>query len=69
MDVIELPNGLKAIQTGTPEQNQKQADMLGKRHQFNLKYMKEKGWGNDLTQLSIEQIMEIRAQAGWINPV
>lgn len=38
------------------------------RRQFILDYMRRKGWGDKPESLSIEQIMEIRAQDGWKRP-
>lgn len=37
------------------------------RHQFILKYCKEKGWSEDPVKLTIPQILEIRSQDGWKN--
>jgi hypothetical protein len=33
-----------------------------------MAYCRTKGWPEDAAKLSIEQIMEIRAQEGWKNP-
>jgi len=44
------------------------ADALQKRHDFSMAYCKEKGWPQDAEKLTIDQILEIRKQPGWINP-
>lgn len=60
---------MKAFNFGTKEEADKEQQILNARHAFSMQYMKEKGWGEDFTQLSIQQIMEIRSQEGWKNPV
>jgi hypothetical protein len=40
--------------------------LLVTRHAFFLDYCRERGWTAD--GLSLEQILEIRAQDGWKNP-
>lgn len=46
--------------------NIRHADIIIKRAIFNAKYCEKKGW--DITNLTWEQIMEIRSQEGWKNP-
>jgi hypothetical protein len=36
-----------------------------KRQQFTRQYCKDKGWSTNPEELSLDQIMEIRAQPGW----
>lgn len=66
MKKIHHPNGLPpAIHMGTDEQADKVQRTINARHKFNLQYMAEKNWGDDVNALTIDQIMEIRAQDGW----
>jgi hypothetical protein len=46
--------------------NPAQETMLTGRDVFVEQYCKEKGW--DRENISIDQLMEIRAQEGWKNP-
>jgi hypothetical protein len=41
-------------------------DFIDKRHKFSIEYSIKQGWGDDISSLSIEQIMEIRKQPEWI---
>lgn len=68
MKKIIHPNGLPpAIHMGTDEEADKVQRTINARHEFILKYMAEKGWGDDPSTLTITQIMEIRKQDGWKN--
>lgn len=44
-------------------------DFIDKRHKFSIEYSIKQGWGDDITSLSIKQIMEIRDQPEWIEAV
>ena len=68
MRKLKMPegSGLHAIHPGTERQARSMEQALQARHDFNLKYMAEQGWGDDTSALSIEQIMEIRRQPEWI---
>ena len=46
---------------------EQEAVLMG-RDAFIKAYCKEKGWGEDIGKLSLEQVMEIRRQDGWKNP-
>ncbi len=68
MNKIKMPEGSglhSAFHPGTEQDARKMERTLQARHDFNLKYMAEKGWGADVSALSIEQIMEIRSQTEW----
>lgn len=47
--------------------NEEQADILRMRQAFVNQYFEERGW--DATNPTIEQIMEVRNQPGWQNPL
>jgi Arc/MetJ family transcription regulator len=44
-------------------------EFLSARRDFSKKYAAEQGWGDDLEKLSMDQIMEIRTQEGWKDPL
>lgn len=43
-----------------------QADLLKRREAFVNQFLAERGW--DVSNLSIEQLLEVRKQSGWQNP-
>lgn len=57
---MKLFSGVKFIGGSTEVQN-----ILLKRSEFITKYCETKGW---TPPLSIEQVLELRAQEGWKNP-
>lgn len=57
---MKFRNGMEVV--GPPEM----LAVLKGREEFTLKYVSEKGW--DFDNLTIPQIMEIRAQDGWKTP-
>jgi len=63
---LDLGNGIKVC--GLSEKDVK---FLSARHAFVEQYCKAKGWdADDLGKgLTIEQILEIRSQEGWKNPL
>jgi hypothetical protein len=65
---IKLPFGGFAISMGSDQEVKAEQEFINKRAAFTLKYMKEKGWGEDIEKLSIDQLMEIRDQPEWKNP-
>ena len=68
MSKVRMPDGSglqSAVHPGSEQEARKLERSLQARHDFNLKYMAEQGWGDDVRELSIEQIMEIRAQPEW----
>jgi hypothetical protein len=70
MPWIKLPGGLgTAFFPGTEKQAAREQKLINARHEFTLAYMKEKGWGEDPAGLSIYQLLEIRAQPGWQDPL
>lgn len=55
---------------GTDEEAERHQKMINARHEFILAYCREKGWpvpGD--TVLPVAQILEIRKQPGWQNPL
>lgn len=59
------PFGNKMVMHGTHAENNALAAKLEARVKFSLAYAKSKGWPEDPTKLSIQQIIEIRQQPGW----
>lgn len=69
MKTIELPGGAGTVVfTGTDAEAAEHERVLRARHEFAMGYCRSKGWPEDAAQLSIEQILEVRAQEGWKNP-
>jgi hypothetical protein len=58
---IRLPGGIVAVDV-----TKKEADILTARVAFVEQYCREKGW--DMLKLTIDQLLEVRAQPGWQNP-
>jgi hypothetical protein len=67
---IKLPTGETAILPGaTKEEAAKHEAFLQARLDFALAYAAGKGWNvTDVGNLTIPQILEIRAQPGWQRP-
>jgi len=71
MQEMELPTGQKVIFTGSDEDAVKYKAILESRHNFSMKYAKDRGWmkdGDTFKSLSIKQVLEIREQEEWKNP-
>jgi hypothetical protein len=69
MPIIDLPgNSGSVVVRGTIAEADKMKAVLNARHAFALKYCQEQGWTTELGKLSIEQILQIRAQEDWKNP-
>lgn len=62
---IKLPNSDQAVIVDSDQADHVEK-MFKARHEFTMKYMAEKGWGDNIEDLSIEQILEIRDQDGWL---
>jgi hypothetical protein len=69
MPVVKLPYGGVALTTGTRSEANRIQLIVDARYAFSKKYCQEHGWPLDAAELSIEQIMEIRGQEGWKNPI
>lgn len=70
MPTIELPGNLGSVITrGTQEEASRTKATLDARHAFAQRYCQEQGWPSNPRELLIEQIMEIRDQEGWKNPI
>lgn len=66
---ITLPTGETAFLPGaTPEVAAQHERFLQARYDFAKAYAERQGWGNDPSECSIEQILEIRKQPGWVTP-
>ncbi len=68
MKVIKAPGGMSILHLGTDAEAEAAEDLITRRHKFAQAYCAEKGWPSDPTELSIEQILEIREQPGWQDP-
>ena len=73
MKEVKLPGGDTVLHTGTDEEAAQHQRMIDARHKFIVAYCREKGWSipgeADFHELSMTQILEIRAQPGWKNPL
>lgn len=70
MPTIDLPGNLGfAISYGTQEEADQMRAVLNARHAFAKRYCQEQEWPTNLSKLSIKQVLQIRAQEGWKNPV
>lgn len=54
---------------GSDKQADREEAIINARHEFCLKYMAEKGWGDDVTKLTIDQVLEINDQPEWQDPL
>lgn len=59
------PYGNPIYLTGTPDENEATLKKIYARAKFSADYAKAKGWPEDVTKLTLPQIMEIRSQPGW----
>jgi predicted RNA-binding Zn-ribbon protein involved in translation (DUF1610 family) len=68
---VVKPYGLPPVfmPGATEEQVAHVQQTLDARHIFVTQYCKSKGWPDDVECLTIAQILEIREQDGWKNPV
>ena len=56
--------GMKILGLSPDQENYLQA-----RGMFDKAYREKRGWPADIKELTIDQIIEIRSQDGWKNPV
>lgn len=63
MQKVKLPFGGVVF---SPDSERTQR-IINRRAEVTLEYMKKKGWGDDVTTLSFDQILEIREQPEWQN--
>jgi len=69
MNIIDAPlGGGQILHFGTAESAAEHKRVINAWAEFSLRYMKEKGWGEYPTKISIQQLLEIRAQPEWKNP-
>lgn len=66
--VIKVPGGLSILHPGTDAEVEAAESLISRRHKFVQEYCASKGWPTDPAKLSIENILEIRNQAGWKDP-
>lgn len=64
---IDVPGVGSAVYSGSDAERAQ--SIVNARHKLSLQYAEDKGWGSDLTKLTIPQILEIREQAGWKDPL
>lgn len=69
MGRVNLPGGGTVFHIGSEEETEHVQKIVEGRHAFAIAYCKLKGWPEDPEKLTIAQIMEIRDQDGWKNPV
>ena len=67
--LIKIPGGGVAISMKDEAGANREQAIINARHEFCLKYAKEKGWGDTLESLSIMQILEICDQEKWKHPL
>lgn len=67
MKTIKI-GGMHVVLTGTPAQDERTEAILRARGRFMEAYCREKGWPTNPADLSITQILDIRAQPGWKEP-
>jgi hypothetical protein len=65
---IDLPGGGVALHLGPKEEVPEMQRIINARYDFSITFCRSKGWSEELEELSIEQILEIRQQEGWKNP-
>jgi hypothetical protein len=67
MPFVKLPGNLGvAITTGTQADADDMKATIEGRHAFIQKYCQEQGWNS--SNLSMQQVLQIRQQEGWKNP-
>lgn len=67
---LKLPGDLgRMLHLGDDKSADRAERLIHARHEFTLAYMKEHGWGEDIGALSFKQILEIREQPGWDDPL
>ncbi len=74
MKEIKVPGAGTVLHPGTDEEVAAHEKFLVARMEFTTRYCQEKGWPvpgepNFEERISIEQIMEIRKQPGWKDPL
>jgi hypothetical protein len=66
---IKVPGSdMSVIHNGSDASADRMQKIIDARHAFIVAYCKAKGWPDDLGELSMEQILEIRSQDGWKAP-
>jgi hypothetical protein len=64
-----LPDGTRLLCMPSPTAAAVVEARMRAREEFALRYMREKNWGEDFQALSIYQVIEIRMQTGWQDPL
>lgn len=62
---LDVPGAGPALHLGSDEEGREHQALIDARHRFVMNYMKAKGWGDTVEDLSIPQLMEIREAPGW----
>lgn len=67
---IKIPgSNMTVIPLGSSEEAARQQRIIDGRDRFIKKYMADKDWGTDVIKLAMNQILEIRDQPGWKDPL
>lgn len=74
MKEIKVPGLGTVLHPGTDAEVEQSQRLLTARMEFTAKYCQERGWPvpgepNFEDRISIDQIMEIRSQSGWKDPL
>lgn len=74
MTKINVPGFGPVFHSGSPEEVEKHQRLVNARMEFTMNYCREKGWPvpgepNFEERISIEQVLEVRAQPGWKFPL
>jgi hypothetical protein len=64
---LKIPGGTTAVTFGTDEETAAQQSVIDIRTAFIKAYCKEQDWPEDVMELTIDQILQIRDQPGWKN--
>jgi hypothetical protein len=68
MPRIKLPNSQITFSASSPAQAIAEQALINARHAFVVAQCRERGWPEDPNELTIDQILEIRAMPGWEKP-
>jgi hypothetical protein len=66
---FKLPGGFTVTTQGSQADADRMQKLLEARGAFAVAYCRQRGWPEDPALLSMQQIVEIRKQDGWKNPV
>lgn len=58
-----------AIHMGSAKEADRHEAIIRARHEFCLQWMKERGLGENVEDLTFEQVLDIREEPGWQDPL